>query len=88
MRLPINLLLYLASVAMLGWAGWLFVQATFDARPPQESSREGFERADREIEAGKGLDQREQGWNYNNKDWWQKFKEVNLTGHLPPQVIV
>ena len=88
MRLPINFLLYLASIAMLGCAGWLFVQATIQARPlsgeENGPSRMGFDIAEQRVKEGQELDPRRQGWNYDNRTWWQQFTEVNLTGKLPP----
>ena len=92
MRHSINFLLYMASLAMLGLAIWLFVQATFHARPlsgPEGASTLGYEAASGKAGDSEGFDQRDPGdWNMGNTPWWEQFSEVNLIGKLPPEPVV
>lgn len=90
MKQPINLLLYTASVGMLGTAGYEFYRAVPDlggAKRLQDAHAEG-----QSFSADTITDSQENGrqtpaWDYR-RPYWENFARVNFTGKLPPKPII
>ncbi|GAB4140900.1 MAG: hypothetical protein Fur0037_07580 [Planctomycetota bacterium] len=86
MRLPVNFLLYAVSAGLLGEAGYLFYQTAprLGAPPARQFWEKGQKEAVDLIKRGKGRGQGPANWSYVDQKWWAAFKDVNLTGKLPP----
>lgn len=88
MKLPISLLLYLASAGLFGVAGWTFYEILplWKESVRQAATSKGQNDALDRIQRGKGQGPVEVDWQYTRElvPWWEHFKEVNLIGKLPP----
>jgi hypothetical protein len=86
MRLPINPILYLVSAGLLGASGWLFQQTLTarKSRPPVEIKDE----AEQVVQRGRKLEPEGLTDRYkeDSRPYWMQFKDINLTGKLPPPV--
>lgn len=87
MRLPLPFLLYATALGLFGWAGWTVYEALplFRDSAIQEASEAGSKQARSLIARGQGSGSRSSGPDYSAAAWWSQFKQVNLTGKLPPK---
>ncbi|MEO6594329.1 MAG: hypothetical protein ABIP94_06215 [Planctomycetota bacterium] len=88
MKLPIPLLLYLAAAGLFGLAGWTFYETLplWKESVRQAATRKGQDDASERIQRGKGQGPVLADWQYTPEmlPWWERFKDVNLIGKLPP----
>lgn len=85
MRLPVNFLLYLTSLGLLGQAGYNFYLASpqLGAKKPEVFTTEGNKEAAELLKRGRRQDAGKATVDYT-KPIWARFKTANLTGKLPP----
>ena len=89
-RLPINLLLYVAILALLGGSGWHFYQAAVVERKSQEARQldrdRNLETFQRLIARGaEGAGEIAVGPNYAERpELWNALRDANFTGKEPP----
>jgi hypothetical protein len=86
MRLPVNALLYLASIGLLAASGWFFYNATekLGAPKPSTFSESGRKDGESSVARGKGMGPSTANWSYTPQSWWQSFREARLIGKLQP----
>lgn len=84
-KFPINLLLYLITLGLLGGSGFYFYEAVNLPRQPDHKKNRDL--AKRAIERGKQRESVDPADNYNDGSW-QSFAEANFTGKLPPKIDV
>lgn len=86
MRFPVNFLLYLSSLGLLGHAGYQFYLASskLGAKPPETFSKLGQDEAQQLLKNGRGKGANSASWSYGSRPWWEKFGDANFTGKLPP----
>lgn len=89
MRLPLNFLLYLGSLGLIGQAGLWIYQASDKLGAPAGSSltKQGQDTAVERVANGKGQGPATVSWAYDHPEWWQLFKTANFTGKLPPKPV-
>ena len=89
MRLPVNALLYLASIGLLAASGWFFYNATekLGAPKPSTFSESGRKDGESSVARGKGMGPSTANWSYTPQSWWQSFREARLIGKLPPEPV-
>lgn len=88
MKLPVNFLLYLVSIALLGVAGYTFYRALprGSVKAFEGSSNKGIEDAKARLAKGKGQGPVTSSWNYATPWWRNAFLAPNLLGKDPPKV--
>jgi hypothetical protein len=87
MKLPVNFLLYLCSAGLLAQAGMWFVAASpkLKGEQPAKFHERGATAAANLLSQGRGTTSSGANWVYgSSQGWWERFKNVNLTGKLPP----
>jgi hypothetical protein len=89
MRLPLNFLLYVGSLGLIGQAGLWIYQASdkLGATAGSELTKQGQNTASDRVTAGKGQGPATVSWRYDNPEWWQLFKTANFIGKLPPKPV-
>lgn len=82
MRLPVNLLLYVTSAALLGFAGYTFQHSLKESSREvrQKASEDGIKQAEDLLSKGKGSGPATSTWNYQTNIWRARFLAPNLVG--------
>ena len=83
-KLPINLLLYLASTGLGGGSCWLFYTAMVEgpASVTNDQIREEFLGKIKQGRSSEADDRRDRY--ARNPEWWKTFRDANMLGTLPP----
>ncbi len=81
-KLPINLILYLITLGLLGGSGMYFYEAVNLPRSPDP--KQIRDRAIAALNKGKERDPEIAGKDYTKDEPWVAFAEANFTGKLPP----
>lgn len=88
MKLPIPLLLYVASVGLAGSAAWTVYKMVPLLRQETRAAAtgKGMKDATDHMSQGRGQGPIKVDWVYSRRteSWWQDFKTVNFIGKLPP----
>jgi hypothetical protein len=87
MKLPVNFLLYVCSAGLLAQAGMWFVYASpkLKGDDPKKFHDRGVDTASKLLAQGRGTASSGANWVYGaSQQWWERFKNVNLTGKAPP----
>src|ERR1041384_251860 len=87
MKPPVNFLLYVCSAGLLAQAGMWFIAASprLKGEDPKKFHDRGVESAAKLLAQGRGTASSGANWVYGaSQQWWERFKNVNLTGKLPP----
>ena len=86
-KLPIQPLLYLASLGLAAGSGWTFYQTMTQEKPP--SAQEIQDQTDKSLAAGRKEtpDDRRDDYTPQTLSWWKNFQEVNWIGKVekPPE---
>lgn len=87
MKLPINFLLYVISVGLLGLAGYTFYKALPRGSGPalKASGDRGYKEAGERLTKGRGEGPVTASWNYASAWWRQAFLGANLI-NKPPEI--
>jgi hypothetical protein len=86
MKLPIPLLLYTASLGLLGVSGWTVYKLlpVLKKESRDAATQRGMEGAISRLSMGRGQGPVSADWRYGNSAWWSEFKAANFLGKLPP----
>ena len=78
-KLPINFLLFVAIMALLGGSGWNFYKAVTDkAGIDQKVNRKEFEDVTNRGVAAAGV--QTDGLDWSDRTFWENFKDANFIG--------
>jgi hypothetical protein len=88
MKLPIPFLLYVIALGLFGLAGWTVygMLPLWKGEVRGQANKRGTDVARDRITRGQALGPSSRDWVYSGETqpWWARFKDVNLTGKLPP----
>lgn len=86
MKLPIPLLLYTASLGLVGVSGWTVYKLlpVLKKESRDAATQRGMDAASSRISMGRGQGPVSADWRYGNSAWWSEFKSANFIGKLPP----
>jgi len=86
MKLPIPLLLYTASLGLLGVSGWTVYKLlpALKKESRDAATQRGMDAATSRLAMGRGQGPVSADWRYGNSAWWSEFKAANFIGKLPP----
>ncbi len=85
-KFPINLVLYLAIVLLLGGSGWQFY-LTYTA-PKSPDGNRVLKQLDEKLKDGQRRQPPSKGTDYSNMGLLSKFRDANFTGKEPPKAEV